>query len=142
MDGGYNALKDFPDPKQRALRILEYSSMPGSSRHHWGTDFDLPVMINPYYEKGTGLKIYTWMQENAASFGFCQPYSPKDEARPNGYNEEKWHWSYMPVAKLLTLQAERDLSDSLFTGFKGSEVATDIGILGNYVLGINAACME
>src|SRR5690625_6663701 len=29
------------DPVERALKILRYSSMPGSSRHHWGTDIDL-----------------------------------------------------------------------------------------------------
>src|SRR5690606_20786157 len=28
-------------PVDRAKKILLYSSMPGSSRHHWGTDVDL-----------------------------------------------------------------------------------------------------
>ena len=28
-------------PFERALDLLRYSSMPGSSRHHWGTDVDV-----------------------------------------------------------------------------------------------------
>ncbi len=44
-------------PKDRALKILEYSSMPGTSRHHWGTDIDLNNLNNSFFEKGEGLKI-------------------------------------------------------------------------------------
>ncbi len=36
---------------------------------------------------------------NAAKFGFCQPYNVKTDRK--GYNEEKWHWSFMPLSKFL-----------------------------------------
>ncbi len=39
--GGLDLSKTIADPSTRALKILEYSSMPGTSRHHWGTDIDL-----------------------------------------------------------------------------------------------------
>ncbi len=31
-------------PVERARHILRFSSMPGSSRHHWGTDVDLSLI--------------------------------------------------------------------------------------------------
>ena len=141
LAGGVNAEKTIPNPKDRALKILEWSSMPGSSRHHWGTDLDLNAFVNSYFEKGRGLKEYEWLQANAASFGFCQPYSPKGTARPFGYNEEKWHWSFLPLAKKLSDQCRLRLKDEHITGFKGAEIASEIEIIKKYVLGINQACL-
>ena len=85
---GADLSKTIKEPKPRALKILEYSSMPGTSRHHWGTDIDLNAFINEYFERGDGLKLYNWMVANAASYGFCQPYTQKGPKRPDGYNEE------------------------------------------------------
>ena len=31
----------FEAPRDLAAHIMRYSSMPGTSRHHWGTDFDI-----------------------------------------------------------------------------------------------------
>ncbi len=84
------------DPLEKAAVILEYSSMPGTSRHHWGTDFDINNLSNSYYEKGEGKIIYEWFKKNAAKYGFAQPYTAE---RKEGYKEEKWHWSYIPLAK-------------------------------------------
>lgn len=140
IEGGQDATKAFPDPKERALKILKFSSMPSTSRHHWGTDIDLNNLTNAYFEKGEGLKVYTWLQANAADFGFCQPYTAKDAGRPFGYNEEKWHWSYLPVAQPLTYKAARELKNEMISGFMGSEVAGEIDVVEKYVLGINAEC--
>lgn len=141
IENGSNAAKKYPDPKTRALKILEYSSMPGSSRHHWGTDVDLNDLDNYTFEQGPGKKVYDWMLKHAAEYGFCQPYSRKGEERPNGYNEEKWHWSYMPVAKKLTDLAARSMTDDMIGGFKGAETAVKIGIVEKYVLGVNNDCL-
>lgn len=132
--------KTIPNPEKRALKILEYSSMPGTSRHHWGTDIDLNSLEPAYFKSGTGKKIYAWLSENAATFGYCQPYSPKGEDRPFGYNEEQWHWSYMPVAKKLTDLAERSLKNEMISGFLGAETASGIDVVSKFVLGINPAC--
>ncbi|MCH2081410.1 MAG: M15 family metallopeptidase [Saprospiraceae bacterium] len=140
---GKNLSKAIPDPKMRALKILEQSSMPGTSRHHWGTDIDFNSFNNNYFEKGEGLKIYQWLQANAAEYGFCQTYSPKGEGgRPEGYNEEKWHWSYLPIAVSLTNFAKENLTDDMIKGFRGAEVAPEIGIVKKYVLGINPLCQQ
>ena len=139
--GDENISQTIPDPRQRALKILEYSSMPGSSRHHWGTDVDLNELNDAHFQSGVGKKTYQWLRAHAAEYGFCQPYSPKGADRPAGYNEEKWHWSYMPVAKKLTALAAQQLKDNMIDGFKGSETAKSIGIVEKYVLGINQECL-
>ena len=139
---GMDLSKEIPNPKERALKILEYSSMPGTSRHHWGTDIDLNDLENSYFESGEGLKVYNWLVENAPGFGFCQTYSPKDEHRPNGYNEEKWHWSYLPIAQPYTLKAQKSLKNEMIQGFDGAESAPLIDVVNNYILGINQACMK
>lgn len=130
------------DHKTRALKILEYSSMPGTSRHHWGTDIDLNAFENNYFESGKGKKEYDWLVQNAAAYGFCQPYTSKGADRPNGYNEEKWHWSYLPVANQYLNEAKENMNDSMITDFKGSETAVSIGVVEKYILGINKSCKQ
>lgn len=142
IENGKDASQAYPEPKQRALKILEYSSMPSTSRHHWGTDIDLNNFNNEWFMEGEGLKIYTWLQANAATYGFCQPYTAKGTERPNGYNEERWHWSYIPISKPLTEQARRELKNEMITGFLGAAVASEIDVVQNYVLGINQACLD
>ncbi len=142
LAGGENIAKTISDPEKRALKILEYSSMPGSSRHHWGTDLDLNNLNEAHFQTPEGRKMYEWLRAHAAEYGFCQPYSPQGKDRPTGYHEEKWHWSYMPVSKILTEQARKSLKDDMIEGFKGAETAKGIGIVKNYVLGINRECVE
>lgn len=136
VDDGENLAKTTPDPVARALKILRWSSMPGSSRHHWGTDIDLNAFNNSYFESGKGKKEYDWLVANAADFGFCQPYTQKGATRPNGYNEEKWHWSYMPLANEYISIAKSNMSNTDITGFLGSETAGEIDIKQNYILGV------
>ncbi len=89
-------LTEVPDPLKRARLILRYSSMPGTSRHHWGSDCDLNRLDNSYYDTGAGKVLYEWLRKNAGRYGFCQPYSA---GRDSGYSEERWHWSYRPLAE-------------------------------------------
>lgn len=138
IENGKDASQAYPDPQTRALKILEFSSMPGSSRHHWGTDIDLINLNNEYFASGEGKKAYDWLLANAAAYGFCQPYTA---GRQYGYNEERWHWSYLPLAQPLTALARMQLKDSMIGGFAGSEVAESIGIVEKYVLGINLECL-
>ncbi len=140
IENGKNASISYPMANRRALKILEYSSMPGTSRHHWGTDIDLNNFENEYFSKGEGLTIYNWLGQHAADYGFCQVYTEKNQDRPNGYNEEKWHWSYLPVAQQLTALAKSSMSANMIAGFQGAEVAEELDVINNYVLGINPAC--
>ncbi len=127
------------DPVDRAKKILLYSSMPSTSRHHWGTDIDLNSFDNDYFKSGQGLVEYNWLLDHAASFGFCQPYTDKSEGR-TGYEEERWHWTYTPISRELTNYAEQYLTDDMIQGFMGSETAPAIDVVKNYVLGIHQGC--
>lgn len=138
--GGQNLAKTVPDPAERASLILRYSSMPGTSRHHWGTDIDINNFENSYFEKGQGLKEYQWLQAHAAEYGFCQVYSAKGEDRPYGYEEEKWHWSYRPLADLYLASYLATVTPEMITGFAGSEVVRELDVIERYVNGISPAC--
>lgn len=143
--GGKKLNNSLPDPKARALKILEYSSMPGTSRHHWGTDFDINALDNGYFTNTKdGRKLYDWLVGHAANYGFCQVYDTKkgEGARKTGYEEEKWHWSYRPVADWYLRQYPVDVGYERLTGFLGSDAAKDVDVIANYVQGISAECRE
>lgn len=120
----------------RATEILRYSSMPGTSRHHWGTDVDLNALENSYFESGTGASVYTWLQENALAFGFVQVYGDQVNGR-TGYQEEKWHWSFWPLSAPF-LQCYLALRPSVgISGFDGAEFSDTLQVIDRYVLGID-----
>mgnify|MGYP002636539355 CR=1 FL=1 len=127
------------DPSKRAKKILEYSSMPGTSRHHWGTDIDINSLSNDYFSTGKGKKEYEWLRDNAHQFGFCQPYSPKGDERVNGYEMEKWHWSYMPLAKEYLSWYTKKVKAENLNGFKGADALLFDEVL-KYVTGISLDC--
>jgi D-alanyl-D-alanine carboxypeptidase len=128
-------LTSISDLKKRARLILLYSSMPGTSRHHWGTDIDLNSLNNNYFLTGDGLKIYQWLLAHASEYGFCQPYTSKANGR-KGYEEEKWHWSYLPLSKIFLEEYKKQILYSDLGGFQGSEQASSLQILTDYVDGV------
>lgn len=138
--GGKDLSKSLPNPAERATKILLYSSMPGTSRHHWGTDMDINNLENAYFSKGQGLKEYEWLKAHAAEYGFGQPYSKKGEDRPYGYEEEKWHWSYLPLAKKYLAAYGRQIKTEDIKGFKGAAVAEELKVIERYVFGIAPEC--
>lgn len=119
------------NPLEVVKNILKYTAMPGTSRHHWGTDIDFLSTKLEYFNTPEGKKAYNWLKENALDFGFFQVY---DENRKTGYNEEKWHWSYIPVAKEFEMQYKEKITYEDFEGFNGSEFAEELNIIEDYVL--------
>ena len=119
----------------KALDILKYSSMPGTSRHHWGTDIDLNDLNNSYFETGEGQIIYQWLRLHAKDYGFEQVYTSKDQGR-TGYQEEKWHWSYLPLSSIYLQEYNRLITSEDINNFNGSEVAGEIQAIEKYVNGI------
>jgi LAS superfamily LD-carboxypeptidase LdcB len=137
---GKNIASSYPDPVERSKYVLKYSSMPGTSRHHWGTDMDMNSLELSYYKTDAGKKLYKWLTDNAFKFGFCQPYTAKDTARTNGYEEEKWHWSYLPLSLIYLQQYKDKISYDDLVGFAGCETARKIDIIKSYVLSVNKKC--
>ncbi len=137
---GQRLNETIQEPLDRAKKILQYSSMPGTSRHHWGTDFDLNELYNEYYDHGEGAVLYDWMKKNAHRFGFCQPYTA---GRNAGYQEERWHWSYMPLsAQFISLWKKlyQEMKGAIFGAdeFAGAAHAGHLALL--YVETINQEC--
>ena len=82
-------------------------ALPGTSRHHWGTDLDiydpdsLPVgtrlALEPWeYEAGGWFAdLGEWLGDHMTDFGFFLPYAkPLDAAQGVAY--EPWHISFAP----------------------------------------------
>ncbi len=97
--------------------ILRWSALPGASRHHWGTDFDVidSAALKPGYKiqltqqeaspNGIFGDFHVWLSEwlhNNAELGFCRPYfstsSNKNINANFGVSPEPWHLSYQPIA--------------------------------------------
>ncbi|MCE0494476.1 M15 family metallopeptidase [Vibrio salinus] len=85
--------------------IMKWSALPGTSRHHWGTDFDvydragLPdgvtMKLEPWeYLQSHQKPFYQWLVKHAVTYGFYFPY----EQDLGGVAIEPWHLSYRPVA--------------------------------------------
>ena len=88
--------------------IIRFSTIPGTSRHHWGTEIDIidknfenekDLLISKKYEEG-GIfnSLKKWMDKNSKRFGFYIVYDD-DNNRP-GFEYEPWHYTYKPVSDL------------------------------------------
>lgn len=137
-----NLSKTISNEVDRSLEILTYSSMPSTSRHHWGTDIDLNQLSNAYFDDGEGKKIYDWLQRNGTTFGFVQVYTAKGPERPHGYNEERWHYSYAPISCDIIEQAAKVLTNEGISGFNGANTASKIDVVTKYVMGVSKACFK
>jgi len=93
-------------PDEAVKKIIEYSTIPGTSRHHWGTDLDLidanapqpKNVLQPenFHGNGPFCKFKEFMDKNANDFGFYEVYT--DNANREGFKYEPWHFSYAPVS--------------------------------------------
>jgi LAS superfamily LD-carboxypeptidase LdcB len=91
---------------ERMAAILAWSALPGASRHHWGTEFDiidraaLPkgyvVQLVPreYAAGGPFEKLGRWLDEHLEGHGFHRPY----RRDLGGVAPEPWHLSCTAVA--------------------------------------------
>ncbi len=93
-------------PLKAIEKIIEYSTIPGTSRHHWATDLDIiqagtgvtSNVLDPDKFHGTGpfCALKAWLDEHAESFGFYEVYT-NDYGR-KGFNYEPWHFSFAPLS--------------------------------------------
>ena len=116
-------------------KIIEYSTIPGTSRHHWGTDLDIidttkgfpknPLSEVHFNEGGSMRKFKLWLDENSEKYGFHLVYT--NEVGRKGFKYEPWHFSYKPIAeKMLNEYLALDLKTILTqNNLMGSEHFTD-----------------
>ena len=89
--------------------ILRFSALPGTSRHHWGTDLDiwdastvdedyrLLLVPSEYGPSGPFCDMTHWLDDLMAADdaeGFYKPYA----VDRGGIAPEAWHISYRPAA--------------------------------------------
>ena len=94
-------------PTENIQKIIEYSTIPGTSRHHWGTDLDIidgnvkqpsSVLQSRHFEaNGCYRKLKLWMDEHANRFGFYLVYTNLETRK--GFKYEPWHYSYKPLSQ-------------------------------------------
>lgn len=93
-------------PENSIKKIIEYSTIPGTSRHHWGTDIDLydasmthaGGILQPenYHGNGPFCKLKEWMDTHAKTYGFYLVYT--DHENRKGFKYEPWHYSYKALS--------------------------------------------
>ena len=98
-----NNLSDLDAIKE----IIRFSTIPGTSRHHWGTEIDVIdedfkneknlLISNKYEEGGIFEKLKKWMDNNSQKFGFYLTYD--NNINRKGFEYEPWHYSYLPESK-------------------------------------------
>ena len=89
------------------LKIIEYSTIPGTSRHHWGTDIDIVddnfkpegdvLLTEKFYNDGTYVQLKKWLDMNSEKFGFYIVYTKNSKRK--GFKHEPWHYSFKPISK-------------------------------------------
>lgn len=138
-------------PAERVTAILWWSALPGASRHHWGTDFDvldaaalpagytLQVVPAEYRPGGPFARLTAWLDEHMHAYGFFRPYATDR----GGVSPEPWHLSHAPVAAraqaALTVEGLRGvLADSRIEG-KAAVLAALDGNFASYVVNVDAA---
>ena len=129
-------------PLDAISKIIEYSTIPGTSRHHWGTDIDVidgyqkvsgDVLVPSKYGEGQPFADFKrWMDENSEKFGFYLVYT--DDKKRRGFKYEPWHYSYAPISipMLETFRSKNLLQIYKDEDFLGSEHFTS-GFLRTYI---------
>ena len=136
--------------KENINKIIEYSTLPGTSRHHWGTDIDIIdgkkpkegdlLLEEKFHENGPYVKLREWMEKNANRYGFYLPYT--DSPKREGFNYEPWHYSFAPLSiPMLEEYLKLDLINLLTPNDLSGKSCIDEKFLESYinenVLGIN-----
>lgn len=97
---------ELSDKNEIVSSILRYNALPGTSRHHWGTEIDIigniskqkdPLIEENYSLGGIYFELFLWLQKNASKFGFHLVYT-NNHLRP-GFFYEPWHFSYKSLSK-------------------------------------------
>ncbi len=98
-------------PTELLNSIMRWSAIPGASRHHWGTDFDIydakkiskkDLKLTPQESNEDGIlhEFHLWLTEKIKaknSFNFFRPYALDH----GGISPEMWHISHSTLSSPL-----------------------------------------
>jgi LAS superfamily LD-carboxypeptidase LdcB len=126
-DSGRPIAMDELSAAEKLHAIMRFSALPGTSRHHWGSDLDVfdakampanyPLQLSPGEVAPGGLfdPLHLWLDERMAcgeSRGFFRPYS----IDRGGVAPERWHLSYAPLARECERACSKDLLGAVLSG--------------------------
>jgi LAS superfamily LD-carboxypeptidase LdcB len=136
------------DEDETIARILDWSALPGASRHQWGTEIDVvdaAVMPRGYKPRllpdevadgGLFAPLHRWLDAHIHEHGFFRPYARYQ----GGMYPEPWHLSYAPVSMRaiddLTLDVLRRATEAAELPGKGRVLALLPQILERHVRNI------
>ena len=91
--------------KYKAIAL--WSALPGMSRHHWGTDFDIfatqaieqghqvELTAEEFSNNGVCCELANWLEQELEKLGFFRPYKQYNK----GVSEEPWHISHIETSQ-------------------------------------------
>lgn len=107
LDANENAIDiSLLSDQQKLIEILRFSALPGFSRHHFGTDFDiyaenllpkghsLQLTAHEYDEGMYFHSLGSFLESRLNKYGFFRPFSGR-----GAVSAEPWHISYYPLAE-------------------------------------------
>ncbi|HEY6132244.1 MAG TPA: M15 family metallopeptidase [Halioglobus sp.] len=144
---------EYLSPEEQLRAILRFSALPGTSRHHWGTDLDVydAAAVSPDYqvrlsvqevaEGGVFDPLHCWLDTRMAagqSQGFYRPYGTDR----GGIAPERWHLSYAPLSVGCAMQLHSEILTSCWNCeddteeiLLRAEIEADLpGIMARYVV--------
>lgn len=131
-------------------KIIEYSTIPGTSRHHWGTEIDIidgyakaegDVLVPEKFEgEGPFAPFKNWLDENSERFDYHLVYT--DSYFRRGFKYEPWHYSYAPLSIPMLKQFRQKnilklLSEETFEGSENFNRAFLKNYIHDNILDIN-----
>jgi LAS superfamily LD-carboxypeptidase LdcB len=131
---------DMLDKRQRVFAMLRWSALPGTSRHHWGSDIDVydaaaltaeyRVQLCPGECSAGGVfsELHRWLDESISEGRSCGFYRPFD-IDCGGVAPEPWHLSFAPEAR----KFERQLNYRQLHGWLAQQpIALKQTVLANF----------
>ena len=131
LDANENKVEiDKLEPLEKIQAIMLYSALPGASRHHWGTDFDIfpsaaiekghqvQLVASEFNAQGVAAEFELWLKDILPLTNFFRPY----DKFQNGIASEPWHISYYPLANAALKQLTQEkLLAMLFDDVAGKD---------------------
>jgi LAS superfamily LD-carboxypeptidase LdcB len=129
--------------------ILIWSALPGASRHHWGSDFDVvdaaalqpgeraELVAQEYGPGGRFERLNGWLDSNMGRFGFFRPYATWQ----GGVRPEPWHLSHaevsVPALQVLSLEVLQEAIEKADMPGKQTVLARLPELYQRYVLAVD-----
>ena len=117
-DAGVALQRNAFSARHWMYKILRFSALPGTSRHHWGTDcdvYDAAAVAHDYRLQLTVTEsrtqfgeLHRWLDEQIDGDNSCGFFRPYTQDR-GGVSVEPWHLSYAPLSSVFERRVTPEL---------------------------------